>query len=393
MIIKSWPAELGPVICIVGARPNFMKMAPILRAFAAHVPAIPTLLVHTGQHYDKDMNDRLFEDLRLPHPDINLEVGSGSHAVQTAEVMRRFEPVIDTYRPSCVLVVGDVNSTLACTLVAVKKGIPVVHVEAGLRSYDRAMPEEINRVLTDQIADLLYTTERSAENNLIREGIAPERIRFVGNVMIDSLLSLLHNREFARAPTDTVAANGRDPELLTSDAGYGVVTLHRPSNVDDPETLTSLLGVLRELAQQLPLVFALHPRTRANIERFGLGPLIDNPQLILLPPQGYLEMLGLMAGARIVLTDSGGLQEETTALGIPCLTMRDNTERPITVEQGTNTMVGRNTSAIRQQADEILAGRGKQGRLPELWDGHAAERIAADLAAWLLDRHFVNAKA
>ena len=390
MIIKTWPTELGPVICIVGARPNFMKMAPILRAFATHVPAIPTLLVHTGQHYDKDMNDRLFEDLRLPRPDINLEVGSGSHAVQTAEVMRRFEPVIDTHRPSCVLVVGDVNSTLACTLVSVKKGVPVVHVEAGLRSYDRAMPEEINRVLTDQIADLLYTTERGAENNLIREGIAAERVRFVGNVMIDSLL---HNLKFARAPTDTVAANGRDPELLTSDAGYGVVTLHRPSNVDDPETLTSLLGVLRELAQQLPLVFALHPRTRANIERFGLGPLIDNPQLILLPPQGYLEMLGLMAGARIVLTDSGGLQEETTALGIPCLTMRDNTERPITVEQGTNTMVGRNTSAIRQQADVILAGRGKQGRLPELWDGHAAERIAADLAAWLLDRHFVNAKA
>lgn len=390
MTIKSWPAELGPVICIVGARPNFMKMAPILRAFADHVPAIPALLVHTGQHYDKDMNDQLFEDLQLPRPDINLEVGSGSHAVQTAEVMRRFEPVIDTHRPSCVLVVGDVNSTLACTLVSVKRGIPVVHVEAGLRSYDRAMPEEINRVLTDQIADLLYTTERSAESNLIREGIAPERIRFVGNVMIDSLL---HNREFARAPGDTVATNGRDPELLTSDAGYGVVTLHRPSNVDDPETLTSLLGVLRGLAQQLPLVFALHPRTRANIERFGLGPLIDNPQLVLLPPQGYLEMLGLMAGARIVLTDSGGLQEETTALGIPCLTMRENTERPITVEQGTNTMVGRDTKAIRQRADEILAGRGKQGKLPELWDGHAAERIATDLAAWLLDRHFVNAKA
>lgn len=390
MIIKSWPTELGPVICIVGARPNFMKMAPILRAFAAHVPAIPTLLVHTGQHYDKDMNDRLFEDLRLPRPDINLEVGSGSHAVQTAEVMRRFEPVIDTHRPSCVLVVGDVNSTLACTLVSVKKGVPVVHVEAGLRSYDRAMPEEINRVLTDQIADLLYTTERGAENNLIREGIAAERVRFVGNVMIDSLL---HNLKFARAPTDTVAANGRDPELLTSDAGYGVVTLHRPSNVDDPETLTSLLGVLRELAQQLPLVFALHPRTRANIERFDLGALIDSPHLILLPPQGYLEMLGLMAGARIVLTDSGGLQEETTALGIPCLTMRENTERPITVEQGTNTMVGRDTTAIRQQADEILAGRGKQGQLPELWDGHAAERIATDLASWLLDLHLVNAKA
>ncbi len=384
MTSAHWPVGLGPVICVVGARPNFMKMAPILRAFAAHVPAIPALLVHTGQHYDKDMNDKLFEDLRLPRPDINLEVGSGSHAVQTAEVMRRFEPVIDDHRPSCVLVVGDVNSTLACTLVAVKKGVPVVHVEAGLRSYDRAMPEEINRVLTDQIADLLYTTERSAEANLAREGIGSERVRFVGNVMIDSLL---HNREFARAPSATVAAGGADPELIAGSAGYGVVTLHRPSNVDHADTLASLLAVLLKISRKLPLVFALHPRTRANIERFGLGRLIDNPQLILLPPQGYLEMLGLMAGARIVLTDSGGLQEETTALGIPCLTMRENTERPITVEQGTNTMVGRDTSAIRFHSEEILAGRGKQGRVPERWDGHAAERIAGDLAAWLLARH------
>ncbi len=390
MTIATWPPELGPVICIVGARPNFMKMAPILRAFAAHVPAIPTLLVHTGQHYDKDMNDRLFEDLRLPRPDLNLEVGSGSHAVQTAEVMRRFEPVIDTYRPSCVLVVGDVNSTLACTLVAVKKGVPVVHVEAGLRSYDRAMPEEINRVLTDQVADRLYTTERNAGNNLAREGITSERICFVGNVMIDSLL---HNRELAAMPAATVAAGGRDPALIDGASGYGVITLHRPSNVDHPETLASLLGVLGEIAQRLPLVFALHPRTRANIERFGLSRLLDNPRLILLPPQGYLEMLGLLAGARIVLTDSGGLQEETTALGVPCLTIRENTERPITVEQGTNTMVGRDTVAIRQQAETILAGRGKQGRLPELWDGHAAERIAADLAAWLLDRHRAAATA
>ena len=395
MIPASWPANLGPVICVVGARPNFMKMAPILRAFSVNTPSIPTLLVHTGQHYDKDMNDKLFEDLRLPRPDINLDVGSATHAVQTAEVMRRFEPVIDTHKPSCVLVVGDVNSTLACTLVAVKKGIPVVHVEAGLRSYDRKMPEEINRILTDQIADRLYTTERSAEANLVREGIAAERVRFVGihsvgNVMIDSLL---HNREFARTPAATVAAGGFDPALIGGPEGYGVVTLHRPSNVDHPDVLASLLGVLSEITRQLPLVFALHPRTKANIERFGLGHLIDNTRLILLPPQGYLEMLGLMAGARIVLTDSGGLQEETTALGVPCLTLRENTERPITVEQGTNTMVGRDVAAIRKEAAVILAGHGKQGRVPELWDGHAAERIADDLATWLLDQHQVRETA
>lgn len=381
---ESWPIELGPVICVVGARPNFMKMAPILRAFANHQPAIPTLLLHTGQHYDRDMNDKLFEDLRLPHPDINLEVGSGSHAVQTAEVMRRFEPVLDERKPSCILVVGDVNSTLACTLVGVKKGIPVVHVEAGLRSYDRAMPEEINRVLTDQVADLLYTTERSAADNLTREGVAPERVRFVGNVMIDSLLS---NRTFARPPQASILAANGDPALISGEAGYGVVTMHRPSNVDDATVLASLLGILREISESVPLVFALHPRTKGNIERFGLSHLVDTPRMIMLPPQGYLEMLGLMAGARIVLTDSGGLQEETTALGVPCLTMRENTERPITVEQGTNTMVGRDIEAIRLHAMETLAGHGKSGRVPELWDGHAAERIATDLAGWLLERH------
>lgn len=381
---EQWPGDLGPVVCVVGARPNFMKMAPILRAFAAHLPALPTLLVHTGQHYDKDMNDRLFVDLRLPQPDINLEVGSGSHAVQTAEVMRRFEPVLDTHRPSCVLVVGDVNSTLACTLVGVKKGVPVVHVEAGLRSYDRAMPEEINRVLTDQIADRLYTTERSALANLQREGVAGERVCFVGNVMIDSLLA---NREFAHSPERTLAAAGVSPEVLRDGAGYGVVTLHRPSNVDRPETLRMLLGVLREAAARLPLVFALHPRTRANVERFGLGELLADPRIALLPPQGYLEMLGLMADARLVLTDSGGLQEETTALGVPCLTLRDNTERPITVEHGTNTLVGRDRAAILRGVDAIVAGTGKSGRVPEFWDGRAAERIAADLARWLIQRH------
>jgi len=367
----------APVMCVVGARPNFMKMAPILRALAAHQPA---LLVHTGQHYDKDMSHQLFDDLGLPRPDINLEVGSGTHAVQTAEVMRRFEPALDEHKPSCVLVVGDVNSTLACTLVAVKKAVPVVHVEAGLRSYDRRMPEEINRVLTDQVADRLYTTERSAEANLLREGVDPARICFVGNVMIDSLLA---SRERSRSAADTLRVHGADPALLEQPQGYGVVTLHRPSNVDDADALRALLGVLGEVAAQLPLVFALHPRTRSNIERFGLGALLDPQRMVMLPPQGYLEMVGLMSGAKLVLTDSGGLQEETTALGVPCLTMRENTERPITVEQGTNTMVGRDRAAILQGVAEILAGRGKRGRVPEYWDGHAAERLAADLSQWL----------
>jgi UDP-N-acetylglucosamine 2-epimerase (non-hydrolysing) len=376
-------ADTGPVICVVGARPNFMKMAPILRAMAAHAPPLPMLLVHTGQHYDKDMSDRLFEDLRLPRPDVNLEVGSGTHAIQTAEVMKRFEPIVDGYKPSCVVVVGDVNSTFACALVAVKKGVPVVHIEAGLRSYDRAMPEEINRILTDQISDRLYTTERTAEANLVREGIPPSRVCFAGNVMIDSVV---FGRENARSAKDTLQASNMDAAVLLHPLGYGVVTLHRPSNVDHPDALRALLGVLAEVAVRLPLVFALHPRTRSNIERFGLLDLIDPARMILLPPQGYLEMLGLMADATLVLTDSGGLQEETTALGVPCLTLRENTERPITVEQGTNTLVGRDREAILAAVQEILAGRGKRGRLPEFWDGHAAERITADLFQWLTPR-------
>jgi len=379
---SSTSSALGPVMCVVGARPNFMKMAPILRALATHAPSLRTMLVHTGQHYDRDMSDRLFTDLGLPRPDINLDVGSASHAVQTADVMRRFEPALDTHRPCCVIVVGDVNSTLACTLVAVKKDVPVVHVEAGLRSYDRKMPEEINRVLTDQVADRLYITERSAGDNLLREGIAPERICFVGNVMIDSLLA---NREHAHSAADTLRAHGIDPAVLTAHGRFGVVTLHRPSNVDDAQVLGRLLGVLAEVAARLPLVFVQHPRTRNNIERFGLASLIDPQRVVLLPPQGYLEMLGLMAEATLVLTDSGGLQEETTALGVPCLTLRANTERPITVEEGTNTMVGDDRVAILQCIDEILQGRGKRGRTPEFWDGHAAERIAADLAQWLVE--------
>ncbi len=383
MMRDPWLFATGPVLCVVGARPNFMKMAPILRALAANDPALPAMLVHTGHHYDIDMNDRLFAGLGLPSPDVNLEVGSGSHAVQTAEVMRRFEPVLDASHPSCVLVVGDVNSTLACTLVAVKKGVPVAHVEAGLRSFDRSMPEEINRVLTDQIADLLYTTERAAHDNLAREGVDTSRAQFVGNVMIDSLLA---NRRLAVPVTDTLRRAGLDPSELDLTRGYGVVTLHRPGNVDQPETLGPLLAVLRDVSKRLPLLLALHPRTRANIERFGLGREVSEGRIAALPPQGYLEMLGLMADATLVLTDSGGMQEETTALGVPCLTVRENTERPITVEQGTNTLVGRDRRAIEQAVEEILAGSGKRGRVPELWDGRAAERIVAHLATWLARR-------
>jgi len=334
------------------------------------------VLVHTGQHYDPMLNDRLFADLALPRPDINLGVGSGSHAVQTAEVMRRFEPVVDEHQPSCVVVVGDVNSTLACSLVAAKKGVPVAHVEAGLRSFDRAMPEEINRILTDQLSDLLYTTERSARDNLAREGIPAERVHFAGNVMIDSLL-FHKSRAVPAVQTLQAARAGFGAE------GYGVVTLHRPSNVDEPEALRESLDILREVSERLPLVCALHPRTVARVDSFGLSHLLNTGRIAVLPPQGYLEMLGLMAWATLVLTDSGGMQEETTALSVPCLTMRENTERPITIEQGTNTLVGRDRALILRLVDEILATGGKRGRTPELWDGRAAERIAAHLARWL----------
>jgi len=378
-MISTHTQPQGAVLCVVGARPNYMKMAPLVRAFGARAELSRPILVHTGQHYDVEMNERLFADLELPAPDFNLEVGSGTHAVQTSEVMRRFEPLVQTLAPRCVVVVGDVNSTLACSLVAVKMGVPVVHVEAGLRSYDRAMPEEINRVLTDQIADRLYTTERSAADNLMREGIARERIAFVGNVMIDSL-----QRHRARAvePSQVFARAGFDPAPVTDAHGYGVVTLHRPSNVDDPVSLAESLAALAQVAHRIPLVWAMHPRTRANIDKFGLAAKLDGA-IARLPAQGYLEMVGLMANARFVVTDSGGIQEETTALAVPCLTMRDNTERPITVEQGTNTLVGRDVRKILACVDEILATGGKRGRVPELWDGHAAPRIAADLSAWL----------
>jgi UDP-N-acetylglucosamine 2-epimerase (non-hydrolysing) len=367
------------ILCVAGARPNFMKIAPVMAALGRAVPPFRVRLVHTGQHYDGAMNGQHFAALNIPAPDFNLEVGSGSHAAQTAQVMERFEPVLDRERPAAVLVVGDVNSTLACALVAAKKGVPVVHVEAGLRSFDRTMPEEINRVLTDQISDLLFTTERGARRNLLREGIPDARIRFIGNVMIDTLRGSLPR---AVPAAQTAAAAGK-PGFLGGRGRYGVLTLHRPSNVDEPGVLQSLLGTVLEISRELPIVFPLHPRTRVRIEQFGLARLLEAPRLLVLPPLGYLEMLGLMKDARLMLTDSGGIQEETTALGVPCLTLRDNTERPVTVEEGTNTVVGRSRDTILAAVEDVLRHGGKAGRVPELWDGRASERIAAALREWL----------
>jgi UDP-N-acetylglucosamine 2-epimerase (non-hydrolysing) len=360
---------------IAGARPNFMKVAPILRALADQA-AFKPVLVHTGQHYDEAMNDRFFAQLRIPAPEYNLGVGSGSHAAQTAEVMRRFDQLLDQQPDAAsagVLVVGDVNSTIACALVAVKRGMPVAHVEAGLRSFDRSMPEEINRILTDQISSLLFITERSAEANLLREGVDAKRIHFVGNVMIDTLLEFVQHAVPARQALQAAGVAA---------ARYGLVTLHRPANVDDPIVLERLLNTLSEVSLALPLLFPVHPRTRSRIDALGPGAYARD-HITLLPPAGYLEMLGLMKEAELVMTDSGGIQEETTALGVPCLTLRDNTERPITVAEGTNLLVGTDHEAITTAAQEILAGRSKRGRAPELWDGRAAPRIVQILASSL----------
>jgi UDP-N-acetylglucosamine 2-epimerase (non-hydrolysing) len=369
--------RVAPILCISGARPNFMKIAPIMHAFAAAPHPLPARLVHTGQHYDHAMKDTFFRDLGIPVPDVDLEVGSGSHAVQTAEVMKRFEPVVDAERPAAVLVVGDVNSTIACALVAVKKAIPVVHVEAGLRSFDREMPEEINRVLTDQISDYLFTTEEDARTNLLREGIGEHRIHFVGNVMIDTLRANLPRA----VPPETVFA--RHGWKAGGETGFALVTLHRPSNVDDPETLGRLLKVLRETSEHVPVVFAVHPRTQARMQATGQAAILNSPRILISPPLPYLETLGLMAKATVVMTDSGGMQEETTALGVPCLTLRENTERPITVTEGTNTVVGTDPEKILAALRDVFASGGKRGRVPPLWDGKSAMRIAAVLRAAL----------
>ncbi len=373
----------SPILCVAGARPNFMKIAPIIRRMEEKPDPIPVKLVHTGQHYDPQMNDTFFNQLQIPSPDIALEVGSGSHACQTAEIMKRFEPVVDSEAPAAVLVVGDVNSTIACALVAAKKGIPVIHVEAGLRSYDRNMPEEINRVLTDQLSELLFITEPSARENLLREGVAERRIFDVGNVMIDTL----HRCQALAVPVKDVLTDLDNKDLyLEGDHGYCVLTLHRPSNVDNAQLFGQLLETVRMVSEEVPVIFPIHPRTRKRITELGLQKLIESPRIVQLQPLGYLEMLGLVSGARLVMTDSGGLQEETTVLGVPCITLRDNTERPVTVEQGTNTVVGHDRQQIMAIVSDVLGNGGKRGRTPELWDGKAAARIKSVLAEWLQQR-------
>lgn len=359
------------VINICGARPNFMKVAPLMRAYRRH-PAIEPLLVHTGQHYDRNMSELFFKQLGIPEPDINLGVGSASHAVQTAEIMTRFEQTVLQRKPDWVVVVGDVNSTIACALVATKLGVRVAHVEAGLRSFDRSMPEEINRLLTDAISDLLFASEPSGVENLRREGIADEKIHFVGNVMIDTLRANLEYAE--RSPV--LEQLGLRPNA------YNVATLHRPSNVDSPETFGRILDAFEQIQQDLPIIFPIHPRTVANLKRLGLGPRIERiKNLRIIEPLGYLEFLKLTAHAAVALTDSGGIQEETTILGVWCLTIRENTERPVTISHGTNRLVGTDTDRIVAAYRQCRQSRADRQRVPELWDGRAAERIAAILAA------------
>ena len=356
---------------VAGARPNFMKIAPIVRALDARRDAFDYRIVHTGQHYDREMSDVFFEELGIPKPDFHLEAGGGSHATQTAKIMVAFEEICQRQRPDCVLVVGDVNSTLACSIVAKKLHIPVAHVEAGLRSGDLRMPEEINRLVTDSISDWFFVTEPAGQANLLREGKREEQVFFVGHVMVDNLF-------YQRDQLAAADKSGFESEALKQRLGrYGVVTMHRPSNVDDRETLAGIAGALCEIATKLPLVFPVHPRTRGNLEKFGLD---LGPKVILTKPLSYMDFLNLWKDASLILTDSGGLQEETTALGIPCVTLRENTERPVTVDEGTNTIVGVDPAKIVAAADAVLAGQGKTGRRPQFWDGKAAERIVEALA-------------
>ena len=359
------------VLNIVGARPNFMKIAPIVREMRRRDTDFQPLIVHTGQHYDAAMSDSFFVDLGIPQPDFHLEVGSHSHAVQTARIMMSFEPVVLAEKPDWVLVVGDVNSTIACALVCAKLGVKIAHVEAGLRSRDRTMPEEINRILTDAISDLLLTTSQDADENLKHEGVAEDKIKFVGNVMIDSLFYSLKLAENSRVWED----------LKLTGKNYAVLTLHRPSNVDEPQIFGGLLDALCSISEKIPIIFPAHPRTRANIERFGYAEKIASSQIKLIEPLGYLDFMRLYSGSKLVLTDSGGLQEETTALSIPCLTLRENTERPITISHGTNILVGTNPERIKHSAFEILNQDfvSSVKRIPPLWDGEAAERICAAL--------------
>ena len=355
------------ILHVVGARPNFIKAAPVMRALE-RCPAVRQTLVHTGQHYDRNLSDVFFSQLNMPVPDVNLEVGSGSHAWQTAEVMKRFEPVILEQKPDVVLVYGDVNSTVAAALVCSKLSIRFGHVEAGLRSFDRTMPEEINRVVTDRLADLLFTPSQDGDVNLLQEGVASEKIYRVGNVMIDSLVQFL--------PAVMQFSKNGLPQR------YALVTLHRPSNVDDSANLESILKSLLEVNEKLEVVFPVHPRTRQRIEKFG----INIEKLHLLEPLPYIEFLSLQRRALVVITDSGGIQEETTYFGVPCLTLRSNTERPVTVSMGTNVLVGHDPRLLVSELARILEGNAKKGSIPPLWDGRASERIAQALQGYVFSR-------
>jgi UDP-N-acetylglucosamine 2-epimerase (non-hydrolysing) len=369
------------VVHVVGARPNYMKVAPLMREMARHPENWRQTLVHTGQHYDHRMSQVFFEDLDMPRPDVYLGVGSGSHAAQYARVLQSFEPVVNELRPDWVIVVGDVNSTLACALAAAQMRIPVAHVEAGLRSFDRAMPEEINRVLTDHISELLFTTEPSGNRNLENEGIPAEKIRFVGNTMIDTLVAMLprtNDKRILRELGLWSRQNGTSEREAGQGQSYTLVTLHRPQNVDDSFALSEILVALEKIAENVPVLFPVHPRTRKKIEENHLS--VHPERVRVLEPLGYLDFLTVMRYAGLVITDSGGIQEETTYLGVPCLTVRPNTERPITIESGTNRLVPRENSAILQAAEQALCGRRpEQSEIPPLWDGHAAERIVEHL--------------
>lgn len=360
----------SPIIYLVaGARPNFMKIAPIVRALRAH-GGLAFKIIHTGQHYDREMNDVFFEELGIPEPDLFMGAGGGSHAEQTAKIMVAFEALCQAERPDAVLVVGDVNSTLACSIVAKKLNIPVAHVEAGLRSGDMTMPEEINRLVTDSISDWFFVTEPSGVEHLRHEGKTESAIHYVGHVMVDNVL--YQAEKLSRSDTSGFETSAFKAAHVAKGERYGVITLHRPSNVDSAEMMGRIGGALKEIAAELPLIFPVHPRTRGNLEKYGID---LGPNITLVGPQGYMAFLDLWKDAAVVLTDSGGLQEETTALGVPCITIRENTERPVTVEEGSNVLAGTDPVRIVAEAQKVLRGEGKQGQRPYLWDGHAAARI------------------
>lgn len=363
---------------VAGARPNFMKIAPIVRALRRRADLFDFSIVHTGQHYDREMSDVFFEELGIPRPDFHLDAGGGSHAQQTAKIMVAYEEIVQGHRPDCTLVVGDVNSTLACSIVAKKLHVPVAHVEAGLRSGDLSMPEEINRLVTDSISDWFFVTEPAALEHLKREGKPDSAVHYVGHVMVDNVL--FQADKLTRADTSGFETAAFKAARADARQRYGVVTLHRPSNVDDAENFARIGGALREISNELPLIFPVHPRTRANLEKFGID---LGPNITLAGPQAYMAFLNLWKDAAVVLTDSGGLQEETTALGVPCVTIRENTERPVTVDEGSNVLAGTDPEKILLEARKVLRGEGKTGRRPHLWDGKAAERIVEILARYV----------